>query len=105
MDIVRVTPENAVGTALPRIWCFISEPNHWTGDLEVSACAIIDGKFWRLASHVSSNVVWAKHDIGYDGNWKHKIYFEEFPNGFEIEWIDEPLVHPVISQYLKASEE
>jgi hypothetical protein len=47
-----------------------------------------------LASHASSNRTWAMHDIGVNSDWKHKIYNERYPDGWEIEWVDEPSKHP-----------
>lgn len=42
-----------------------------------------------IASHVSSSESWCKHDLGMDGksNWKHDVYDEEFPDGWEYEFV------------------
>jgi len=42
-----------------------------------------------LTSHYSSNESFSKHDIGLTSNWKHEIYEEHYPDGFELEWIEE----------------
>ena len=42
-----------------------------------------------LASHLSSNVGFSQHDMGLTSDWKHDKYKEHFPDGFELEWIDE----------------
>jgi len=47
-----------------------------------------------LAGHLSSDVTWAKHDLGLTGNWKHEIYQEKCPEGYELIWIDDPHTDP-----------
>lgn len=42
-----------------------------------------------LAMHMSSNVSWSKHDMGLTSDWKHENYKKNFPDGYELEWIDE----------------
>lgn len=42
----------------------------------------------HLASHFCSGVNWAKHDMGLTSEWKHDIYRETYPDGFELEWVD-----------------
>ena len=42
-----------------------------------------------LASHLSSGPNYSKHDMGLTSDWKHEIYNEKYPDGFELEWIDE----------------
>jgi hypothetical protein len=42
-----------------------------------------------LGSHLSSSPDFAKHDMGLTSNWKHEIYQKHYPEGFELEWIDE----------------
>jgi hypothetical protein len=46
-----------------------------------------DGKC--LARHLSSSVSFSKHDMGLTSDWKHEHYKEHYPDGFELEWIDE----------------
>jgi hypothetical protein len=41
-----------------------------------------------LASHLSSNESWAKHDMGLTSDWKHDHYSKCFPEGYELIWID-----------------
>ena len=43
-----------------------------------------------LASHVSSNRDYAKHDMGWTSGWKHDHYKEKYPNGYELVWVDDP---------------
>lgn len=67
------------------IYCFIANVTDW-GDLHVVA-ATEDGR--RIASHVSSDLFWAKRDIGVDTKCKHDIYENEFPDGYELVWVDD----------------
>ena len=57
----------------------------WSGDV-VSVALSEDGKV--LGSHFSSNINFAKHDMGLIPNWKHDRYNEHFPDGFLLEWVD-----------------
>lgn len=46
-----------------------------------------------LASHLSSNVEFSKHDMGLTGDWKHDHYAKCYPEGYELEWVDDPETH------------
>jgi len=46
-----------------------------------------DGKC--LASHLSSDEWYSKHDMGLTSDWKHKLYAEHYPEGYTLEWIKE----------------
>lgn len=47
-----------------------------------------------LASHVSSNEGWAKHDLGLESNRKHDAYNSHFgASQWEIEWVSDPESH------------
>ena len=43
-----------------------------------------------LASHLSSGIGYSKHDMGLTSDWKHDIYKETYPQGYELVWIDDP---------------
>ena len=47
-----------------------------------------------LCSHLSSSVGWAKHDVGLTSNWKHDLYDEHYPDGYELVWLDNPETDP-----------
>lgn len=47
-----------------------------------------------LATHLSSSIEWSKHDLGLTSDWKHHIYSEACPDGYELVWIDEPHKDP-----------
>jgi len=72
----------------PKIFCFISSKgfiNEW--DLIVSSLAE-DGE-GLIGSHLSSNKICAKMDIGLLTNTHHDKYNEKYPDGFELIWINE----------------
>lgn len=46
-----------------------------------------------LASHLSSDIIWSKHDMGFTSDWKHDCYQKHYPDGFELEWVDDPENH------------
>ena len=67
--------------------CFTVNNSVFAGDVIGYAIAE-DGK--GLASHLSSNETWARHDMGLTSDWKHDIYQEEYPKGYALIWIDNP---------------
>jgi hypothetical protein len=83
------------------IYCFIDGKR--SNNLLVSAFYIKDKKILKIAGHISNNVIYAKHDIGITSNWKHEIYEKLFPNGYELQWINDCDLkkHPVIKQFLR----
>jgi len=77
---------------MPKIFAYICA--HVFKDVLVKAISE-DGII--LASHISSGVPFAKHDIGIMSTWKHDRYRAYYPEGFEIKWVDDsddPKVHP-----------
>lgn len=74
---------------MKKIYCFINggKGTDWQNVQALSE----DGKF--LAGHISSSEDFAKHDIGVTSDWKHEIYKKEYPDGYELEWVDDPLNH------------
>ncbi len=46
-----------------------------------------DGKC--LASHLSSDEWYSRHDMGLTSDWKHSLYEKHYPDGYLLEWIDE----------------
>lgn len=46
-----------------------------------------------LTSHYSSSVEFSKHDMGLVSDWKHDVYKEKYPDGYELEWVDNPDLH------------
>lgn len=45
--------------------------------------------FAEITSHFSSGVNWSKHDMGITSDWKHDIYKQTYPNGYELIWLGE----------------
>ena len=46
-----------------------------------------------LASHLSSNEAFSKHDMGLTSDWKHEHYDKMYPDGYELEWVDDAKTH------------
>ncbi len=46
-----------------------------------------------LASHLCSHKGYAMSDMGWTSKAKHDIYTKFYPDGFELEWVDEPENH------------
>ncbi len=42
-----------------------------------------------IGQHLSSNMFYSKHDMGLTSDWKHDNYSKHYPDGFELEWINE----------------
>jgi hypothetical protein len=80
------------------IYAFI---NTKSADFLVVIAVHPDGRV--LAGHASSSVEWAKHDIGATSAAKHDLYSTACPDGFVVEWVDEPTTHPGVSAALAAA--
>lgn len=68
----------------PKIFLFCEPVSH--GDFAAHAIAE-DGT--GLGGHLSSSVEFAKHDIGLTSDWHHDEFRKHYPNGYEVEWIDQ----------------
>lgn len=44
-------------------------------------------KLNQIASHWSSGIHWCQHDMGITSDWKHDIYKEMCPDGYELIWL------------------
>lgn len=72
---------------MPKIYGFTSASEGHYGDIAGYALAE-DGTV--LASHISSNEWFLKHDLGMDesgDNLKHDKYKTHYPDGFELEYV------------------
>jgi hypothetical protein len=67
------------------LWC-IPCPT-WGEDAVLGYALAEDGT--GLSSHLSSNIDFSKHDMGLTSDWKHDVYKEHYPDGYELEWIEE----------------
>jgi hypothetical protein len=94
--------ETTTETKKPKIYAFINGIVPGLGDVLPVALAE-DGT--PLASHCSSSIHWARHDIGVTSDWKHEIYEKHYPNGFDVEWIDEPDQHEGCRRALEIANE
>jgi hypothetical protein len=80
---MTISTENA--PTKPKIFVFINQ-RYSNGD-EVPFAMAEDGA--GLASHFCS-AGWARHDMGFGGStWKHEHYNAHYPNGWELEWVDD----------------
>ena len=74
----------------PKIYCWINAGKGT--DWVVSMAMAEDGT--HLTSHVSSSDGFAKGDCGYlptgMGLSKRAIFDEHYPDGYELEWVDDP---------------
>lgn len=77
-----------MSAATPSIYCFINQRS--LENYYVMAMAE-DGNV--LAGHLSSSEMWARHDIGVTSDWKHDNYAAHYPDGYELEWVDDPRKH------------
>lgn len=86
---------------MPKIYVFPSHPDP-RGDCAYFAVAE-DGE--ELASHVSSGVGFGKMDMGLTmpNHSKHDIYKAKYPNGYELEWVDDWKNHPFLSKQADAN--
>ena len=51
---------------------------------------------YELASHLSSNIDFLKHDMGLTSKWKHDTYKEHYPDGYELVWVEDWKTDPRI---------
>jgi hypothetical protein len=69
----------------PKIYVFCEPGGFEPGDVIGHALAE-DGT--GLCSHLSSNPSFSRHDMGITSDWKHDIYKDHYPDGYELEWIE-----------------
>ena len=83
----------------PKIYLWCVPASGW-GHGDVVAYALAeDGT--GVGSHLSSGVSWAKHDIGLTSTWHHETYREHYPDGYEVQWIDDPENSPELKAALE----
>lgn len=87
---------------MKKIFVFVESTHPLFGVNSVAICE--DGNV--LAGHISSNVSWAKHDMGVVGSeWKHEHYKAHCPDGFSLEWVDDPDSHAGVAEAGKKNKE
>lgn len=73
------------------LYCLPGSALGW-GDNDVVGCAVgEDGQ--GLGQHLSSGKSWSQHDMGFTSDRKHSIYSKAYPDGYELEWVDDPENH------------
>ena len=85
----------------PKIYAFANG----RGVMGWSGAAIAEDGTPLKAGHCSSSEEWLRHDMGADGrsDWKHKIYREHYPDGFQVEWVSyaDTKTHPVLGPIIE----
>lgn len=51
-----------------------------------------------LAGHCCSHPLYGPHDIGVTSDWKHETYAKYYPNGFDVEWVEDVKAHSGIQR-------
>ena len=54
-----------------------------------------------LASHLQTNVKDGQREMGISSNYKHEHYQAYYPDGYELEWVGNPIDHDGLQQALK----
>ncbi|MFA6046920.1 MAG: hypothetical protein WC718_18195 [Phycisphaerales bacterium] len=85
------------------IFVYCSPAPNW-GPGSVLGFAVTEGGR-GLASHLSSSVAFSKHDMGLTSDWKHDHYREACPNGFVLDWVDDPKHHDGLQRALEINEQ
>ncbi|MGA0595644.1 hypothetical protein [Enterovirga sp. CN4-39] len=88
------------GETKPKVYAFVNG----SGPMGYFGAAIAEDGTVLPAGHCSSAPFWARHDMGADGHctWKHDVYAAHYPNGFEVEWVDDVEAHPVLWPIIEA---
>lgn len=76
---------------MPKIYLYTRRAVGWASNDVIGYALAEDGHV--LASHLSSGVGFAKHDLGLTSTWKHEYYNKHYPDGYELEWVDDPSDH------------
>ena len=66
-----------------------AEPCGDVNGYAVDSLVEVDGKIKMnaIAGHWSSGENWCKYDMGITSNWKHDVYNEKYPDGYELVWL------------------
>jgi hypothetical protein len=83
---------------MPKVFVFV---NGRFGS-DVVGCAVAEDGTVLPASHISSNEQWCRSDMGAirGSKQKHDVYAAHYPDGFEVEWVDDVEGHPVLAGIL-----
>jgi hypothetical protein len=86
-----------------KIYLYCKPAIGW-GENDVVGYAIAEDGI-GIASHLSTNIGYSKHDMGLTSDLKHDIYKEHYPEGYELEWVDSPDTHEGLKKALALNEE
>lgn len=95
---------------MPKIFVMVYGRYDRTGDV-IGVALAEDGE--ALGSHMSSSEAWLRVDLGVDpftseaptGKEHREDYAKHYPNGFEVEWVPDPVNHPGYMAALKLNKE
>jgi hypothetical protein len=87
---------------MKKIYVFCQHAEGWGKEDVVGYAIAEDGT--GIASHLSSNIAWSKHDMGITSDWKHDNYKEHYPDGYELEWVDNPDTHEGLKSAMELNE-
>lgn len=90
-EIMAAGPEGK-----PKIYCFVNGGR--PGWYDVIALHE-DGNC--LAGHACSAPCWGPHDMGVTSDWKHETYWKFYPEGFVLEWVEDPKGHEGLRRALE----
>jgi len=107
MSTENLTREVYRGTKperFPEIFCFNNGGS--PGWYSVQALSE-DGEF--LAGHICSHPAYGPNDMGISTDWKHENYFERYPDGFRLVWVegnpkDDPRIMAAYQKHLDAGD-
>ena len=72
---------------MKKIFVFCNQKNcDGSGDWHNMVAIAEDGTC--LAGHVCSNHGWAWNDMGFTSDWKRDRYDKHYPDGWELEWVE-----------------
>jgi hypothetical protein len=76
----------------PRIFLVCFPAQGWAPTDVLGFAVAEDGT--GLCSHLSSSEEWSKHDLGFTSDWRKEIYQRHYPDGYVLEWVDDPDNNP-----------
>ena len=81
-----------------KIYLYCQPARGWEPDF-VGFAVAEDGHL--LASHISSTPEFSKHDLGLTSEWQHGHYRKHYPDGYELEWVEDRKTHQGLQEALR----
>ena len=70
-----------------RIYVFCNARDNGRSDWHPIIALAEDGAV--VAQHICSQHGYAQHDMGFTSEWKHAEYNAHYPDGWELEWVED----------------